>query len=367
MRVMFTGGGTLGSVTPQLAIYEELKAQYTARGESVDALWIGTRTGPEKDIISLHHIPFVFIVAGKLRRYVSIRNFFDPLLILVGIVQALWHIWRFRPDIIVHAAGYVGVPVLAAGYALGKKSVTLQIDFYPSLSNLIGAHFSSAVGIVTEDQKKYFQSRKTYIVGVPTRVPASGERHEELQQTCRSLRRQLGVNDGESIVMITGGGTGAQSLNELVEQSISSLCECAHVVHVTGKDKEGKSEALAHRYASYHPFEFLRGEMIALEALSDVVVTRAGIGTLSELSALSKPTIIIPIPRTHQEKNADYFYSHHAVLVLSQDSLTPEAFSKAVCGLLADTKAREELSKNIHAVLPDNAAKRAVDMIRSVL
>lgn len=367
MRVIFTGGGTLGSVTPQLAIYEELKAQHAARGESVDALWIGTRKGPEKDIISLHHIPFVSIVSGKLRRYVSMQNFFDPVLILVGIVQALWHIWRFRPDVIVHAAGYVGVPVLAAGYALGRKSITLQIDFYPSLSNLIGARFSSAVGVVTEDQKKYFPSRKTYIVGVPTRVPVTAQRAEELQQTCRSLRQHLGIKDGESIVMITGGGTGAQSLNELVEQSVSLLGGCAHIIHVTGKGKEGKSEALARQYAVYHPFEFPRGEMLALEALSDVVVTRAGIGTLSELSALSKPTIIIPIPRTHQEKNADYFSSHDAARVLSQDTLTPEAFSKAVCELLADKKAREELSKNIHAVLPDNAAKRAVDMMRSVL
>ncbi|MDP2630355.1 MAG: glycosyltransferase [Candidatus Uhrbacteria bacterium] len=367
MRIIFTGGGTLGSVTPQLVIYEELKARYALQGTSVDALWIGTGTGPEKDIVSIYHIPFVSIVAGKLRRYFSVRNFFDPFLTFAGIVQALWHIWRFRPDIIVHAAGYVGVPVLAAGYALGKKSITLQIDFQPSLSNLIGARFSSAVGIVTEKQKKYFPSQKTHIVGVPTRVPSSGEHYEELVRTQRGLRQRLGIKDGESVIMITGGGTGARSLNELVEQSISLLCECAHVIHVTGKGKEGKSEELARRHTTYHPFEFPRGEMIALEALSDVVVTRAGMGTLSELSALGKPIIIIPISKSHQEKNAEYFFSHHAALVLRQDILTPETFSKAVCGLLKDKKAREELSKSIRTVLPDNAAKRAVDMIQSVL
>ena len=367
MRILFTGGGTLGSVTPQLAIYEELKAQYAMQGVFVDALWIGTRTGPERDIVSIHHIPFVSITAGKLRRYFSIRNFYDPFLILAGIVQSVWHIWRFRPDVIVHAAGYVGVPVLAAGYALGKKCITLQIDFYPSLSNLISARFSSAVGVVTEEEKKYFPTRKTYIVGVPTRVPLTGKRYEELLQTCQNLREQFSIKKDESVILILGGGTGAQTLNELVEQSISSLVACAHVIHLTGKGKMGKSIALASAYLNYHPLEFSRDEMIALEALSDIVVTRAGMGTLAELSALSKPSIIIPIPKSHQEKDADYFSSHHAALVLPQDTVTPETFSKAVCGLVTDKRAREELSKNIHALLPDNAAKRVVDMIHSVL
>ncbi len=367
MRILFTGGGTLGSVTPQLAVYEELTARYAQQGQSVEALWIGTRSGPERELIHTYHIPFISIASGKLRRYVSIRNFFDPLLILIGILQAVWHIWRFRPDIILHAAGYVGVPVVAAGSVLGKKSVTLQLDFQPSLSNLIGARFSAAVGVATQEQKQYFPSKKTVVVGIPTRVPTLAEQQAALHRMSLAIKKRLHITAGEKSVLIMGGGTGAQSLNESVEACVESLVQYAHIIHITGRGKKGNSEELARTYHRYHPFEFPSDEMIAFESLADVVVTRAGMGTLAELSALGKPTIIIPIPNTHQEKNANYFLTREAALVLSNITLTPKIFIQTVSGLLESTHAQGGLSKNMKTALPSDAAKKVADMIQKLV
>lgn len=363
MRILFTGGGTLGSVTPQLAVYEELHARFSLQRQSVSALWIGTKAGPEQTIVHTYQIPFVSIASGKLRRYRSIRNFFDPFLVCVGILQAAWHIWRFAPDVIMHAAGYVGVPVLVAGYLLGKKSITLQLDCEPSLSNLIGARFSSTVGVATEEQKKYFSSKKTELVGIPTRIPATPAKYQALEDLSRDIKKRLRISDDEKVVLITGGGTGATSLNDSVQECVRSLVQYAHIIHITGKGKKGNSDTLARAYPRYHPFEFPLDEMIAFEAIADVVVTRAGMGTLAELSALAKPTIIIPLPNSHQEKNARYFHSLHAALVLSHASLTPEMFEKTVRDLLLDTHEQSVLSQNMKVALPRDAAKKVADMI----
>ncbi len=361
MNILFCGGGTLGSVTPLLAVFEKMRETCLLRREPLFASWIGTRSGPERELVERAGIPFYVCTAGKVRRYVDVRTIIAPILFFAGCIQAFILILRLRPSVIMNAASFVGVPVIIAGWILRKKIIILQIDIVPSLSNLLAAPFAHLIGVAVRDEMNSFNPLKTRIVGVPVRSIKTGD------AVCEKLRASVPMDTAGPFIYITGGGTGAGSLNELVWQSLSYLEGVGHIIHVTGKDKFGQSNVLAKRFPCYHPYEFLSDTSMAFSACADIVVTRAGIGTLSELSYLGKPTIIIPLLHSQQEKNADYAFQRKAAHVLSHASLTPEMFAASIRDLLEDRAERETLSKNISTLFPQNASRAVVDLVYSLL
>ncbi|MEK7122276.1 MAG: UDP-N-acetylglucosamine--N-acetylmuramyl-(pentapeptide) pyrophosphoryl-undecaprenol N-acetylglucosamine transferase [Patescibacteria group bacterium] len=340
MNILFTGGGTLGSVTPLLAVYEELSR------DGVKAHWIGTRMGPERTLVERAGIPFFAMTTGKVRRYIHWRNLVDPFLLVIGFVQAFIFLFRVRPDMIVNAGSFVGVPVVIAGWLIGIPSVIIQLDVEPVRSNLLTAPIASAICVAVVETAHHFPKEKTTVTGIPVR---------------KLMSRPKPTSDRLTL-LVTGGGIGAQKINELVLSSLDRLTSVADVIHYTGAFKDEEGLKAAQRNARYHPIAF--GMKMTDLVRADVVVTRAGMGTLAELAMLGKPAVVIPLPDSPQEVNARYFENRHAAIVRSQKELTPERFADEVIELLDNEAIRQSLSRAIVKVFPHDASKRVAEIIQ---
>lgn len=345
-RIIFTGGGTLGSVTPLLAFYEE----HVRDHPSVRALWIGTRQGPEWRLVEKYRIKGRKIYTGKIRRYFSVRNFLDPFLLFIGCLQSLYHIMMFRPSLIVNAGSYVGVPVVWAAWLVGVPVVLLQLDIRPSLSNMITSFAAKYIFASCDEAAKRLPRTKTSVTGIPIRSDlkqAQAMRSSSVRS--RAIREKFGIMDDKPSILISGGGTGAVFLNILGRDLAFRNDGAYHIIAITGSGKFESSETLP---SHYHPFPFLEELFPLALSVCDIVISRAGMGTISELAYLAKPTILIPIPESHQRDNAAYCESKNAAIHIAQEHATSERINAIVIDLLSDQKHRASLSNHIHTLFP---------------
>lgn len=323
-RIFLSGGGTAGSVMPLLAVAEHLP--------NLELHFVGTQYGVERSLIP-HTMRYHAIMAGKLRRYMSWRNVIDPLYVAFGFLQSLWLMMRYRPAAVVSAGGFIAVPVVWAAWLTGCRSIVHQQDIQVGLATRLTTPFAQ---VVTKAFPDIALAGADWI-GNPVR---------DLTPTTQTFS----IDEQYPTVFIFGGGTGAAAINDLVT---ADLCEFTNVIHVTGN---GKTKAkLTH--PRYHAYELLHDEMKEAYAKADVVVARAGLATISELASLGKPAIIIPMPNTHQQINADYLNLHNAALILNQTQLTSELFTQKLKNLLENPQQQKQLSENIHELSQPTAAR----------
>jgi len=342
MRIIFSGGGTIGSVSPLLAIYEGVKQQQP----NAEFLWLATKNGPEKKLITDYGIKIKEISSGKLRRYFSLRNFFDPWFIFFGFVQSFFILLKFKPQIIITAGGFVAVPVVWVAWLLRIPSIIHQQDVVPGLANKLMAPFAKIVLVTFQESLKDFPKNKTVLAGNPVR---SDILNGDKQRGYDFFK----LDSAKPVVLIIGGGTGAVKLNELVFSSLGSLVKFCQVIHITG----GKTKDIA-EHENYRHFDFLTKEMSLAYAAADVVVSRGGMSALTELAALRKPSIIIPIAGSHQENNATEFFKKNAIKILNQKKLTAENFSASIKHLVEDKVEQQNLSRNMEKVMLQDATQR---------
>lgn len=354
MKVVFSGGGTMGSVVPLLAVAEALKDKYP----DVDYYWLGTKDGPEVKVIKNYNIEFKAILAGKWRRYFSGQNFLDVLKIMVGFFQAMMMLIKWRPDVIVSAGGYVAVPVVWAGWLLGVPSLIHQQDVRPGLANKLCAGCANKITVCFESSVKYFKLSKTVVVGNPVRELLKQREAEEIKQ---EVSEKYGLKKDLPIVLIMGGGTGSSALNKLVISSLDELTKFSQIVHISG-GRINNINLQELDIENYYHYEFLVDNTELLQA-ADVVVSRAGMGSLTEIAYLSKPAIIIPIPNSHQEDNADYFFQRGAVIKIDQSELNKDKFIAAVKELLINRQQAKRLSQTVHGVIKWGTEERIAEMI----
>ncbi len=349
MRVVFTGGGTLGSVTPLIAAAAALRAG----DPGVELSWIGTRSGPEAATVGEAGITFRSVSSGKLRRYFSLNNFADLFRIAAGFFQALGLLGRLRPDVVVSAGGFVAVPVVWAAAARRIPVHVHQEDIRPGLANRLTAPFAASFSVAFEKSLKDFAKRRPVWTGNPVRAELfTGSRAE--------ARRLFGLEEGTPTVLVIGGGTGAGTLNQLVRAALPGLTPAVQVLHLTGR---GKLDPLPGAPARYHPIDFLGADMRHAYAAADLVVTRAGMGVLTELAALGLPAVIVPMPDSHQEDNAAFFERAGAAVVISEKKTFSKAFGEAVVGLAADRPRLEALRAAMSRLNRSDAAAALAGLI----
>lgn len=332
---------------PLLAIKEEIEK----RGVEAQYLWLGTRKGPEKELVEAEKIKFEPIVAAKWRRYFSLKNIFTPFLLLIAFAQSLLKIFQFNPDVILTAGSFVAVPVAWAGKLFSKKIVVHQQDWQKGLANKLMAPLADLITVTFKESLESFPAKKVYWTGNPVRGNfLAGNKEAAIKKF--NLEKNLPT------LLIMGGGTGALALNKIVAESLPELVKFCQIIHLSGEGK--KIDVYDERY---HPFEFLTGDYKHAFAAADLVVCRAGLGTLTELAHLNKPAIVIPLPGTHQEDNVDYFARKKSVLVISQDCLTAPVLVEKVKKLLFNETEKRELSDNLEKVMKVGAEKEIVDLI----
>ncbi|MDD5566861.1 MAG: undecaprenyldiphospho-muramoylpentapeptide beta-N-acetylglucosaminyltransferase [Patescibacteria group bacterium] len=352
MKIIFAGGGTGGSATPLLAVADEIGEKYP----EADFLFIGTQYGPEGNLVREKGMGFQAISAGKLRRYFSWRNFIDPFRVLAGFFQSLKILKEYRPDVILAAGSFVSVPVVWAAWFLHIPALIHQQDVIPSLANKMLQRIATLITVTFESSLKNFPKEKTIWVGNPIR--------EELLTGSRDAgQKDFGLDPSLPTVLVFGGGTGAQKINEMMMEMIFKLTKFCQVVHLFGKEKmmyKIKEER-------YHGYEFLVGEMKEAFAVADIVLCRAGLGSLTEVAAVGLPAIIIPMPDTHQEANAAVFKRANAAVVLDQSTVDPDFLVNVIHGLLSNMEWRRVLSKNIRQLVKPEAREILADKLLSLI
>ena len=337
----------MGSVSPLIAAYQEIKKI----DPMIEFLFVGTKDGPEKVAVASYKINFKTIASGKLRRYFSWNNFIDPFRVAIGFLQALGLIIKFKPNVVMVAGGFVGVPVAWAAWFLRVPVLIHQQDIIPGLANKLMANIATRITVSFDISLKDFRFKKTVLTGNPVR--------EEFFHCDRQKSQEFfGLKADLPTLLILGGGTGAKSINEVTEKSLSHLLPFCQVIHLTGAGKKINLEA-----ENYHQYEFLTNEMPEALCAADLVVSRSGISTLSELIISSKPTILIPIFSSHQEYNAQYFQKNNAVVVLSETNLNGEIFVDVISGLLKNPGQLENLSRNIRKMMKVEGAKNIAELL----
>jgi UDP-N-acetylglucosamine--N-acetylmuramyl-(pentapeptide) pyrophosphoryl-undecaprenol N-acetylglucosamine transferase len=353
MKILFAGGGTLGPVTPLLAILESWKRA----DPSASFVWVGTKAGPEGALVREHGVKFLHIPVARLPRYVSFEWVTLPFRMAMALVTAWTIVWRERPDLIASSGGYTAVPIAYVAYLAGIPVWTHQPDVKPLLSNRLIAPVARLITVAWEATAKSFPKGKTHVVGNPVRASVrAGAKDRAATRFSLDLARPT--------VLIFGGGTGATWLNHMAMDLAPWLTERANVIHVTGI---GKMKASYQRFGkNYHAVEFLGADMADAIAAADVVLGRAGMGTISELSALGKPAIIVPLSPSPQEDNARILRDTRAAIVFSQPLTTLGDLKKAIQHLLENPAERKALGSRLAQVLPTDGADLLVERLRQL-
>lgn len=361
--IILSGGGTGGSVTPLLAVARKLWTE----DPNLRLIFVGGKRGPEKELVmtsnfSGQQLEFRSLPAGKLRRYFAWQNFFDIFKILAAFFLALNLIRKEKPGVVVGAGSFVSVPLTWAAYICRVPVIVHQQDVRPGLANRLMAPFARLVTVVFEKSLRDYGPEAVWI-GNPFNEPSNVNSNISQKVAC-------GLCPTKPLLVITGGGTGSAAINELVFQSVAKLSAAAQIMHLTGKGKapSASEQARLAQYSDYHHAELLsNAEVFNLLIAADLVVSRCGLATLTELSALAKPAILIPMPKSHQEDNAAVFAQAKAALVLNQAELDAEKFSEAVLQILHDPIRREELSRHIGRFMKKDAAQIMASFILEIL
>ncbi|MCI6966717.1 undecaprenyldiphospho-muramoylpentapeptide beta-N-acetylglucosaminyltransferase [bacterium] len=316
-KIILTGGGSAGHVTPNLALLPQLQA------EGIEVHYIGTADGIERTIVSERSdITYHVISSGKLRRYFSWKNFTDPFRVLRGMFQARRIMREVKPAAVFSKGGFVSVPVVIAAHGKHIPVVTHESDYTPGLANKINAKFADKICVTFEDTLSHVGAK-----GVHTGTPIRPELYEGDKARGLSF---LGFDDKKPILLVMGGSLGAAAVNDAVRAALPKLLASYDIVHLCGKGKVEESLA----QPGYRQFEYVNEELPDVLAATDIVVSRAGANAVFEFLALSKPALLIPLPRSasrgDQILNAGYFARKGFAMVLEQESLTPETLLDAV-------------------------------------
>lgn len=318
-KIVFTGGGTAGHVMPNIALITELQP----KGWQID--YIGSADGVEKAMITAINIPYHQVSSGKLRRYFSWKNFFDPLKIALGIGQSFRLLKQLNPDVVFSKGGFVAFPVVVGAWLNRIPVVAHESDMTPGLANRLSFPFISKICVTFALSKKYFKRpEKIEITGTPIRK-------ELLQGHAANGLKRCGFNQQKPCLLVIGGSQGAHAINACVRQSLDTLCQRFQVIHLCGKGKVDPSFA---NRADYCQLEYANDELADLFAASELVVSRAGANTLYEILALAKPHILIPlsakVSRGDQLQNARYFHQQGISRVVYEEDLTPITLLAAI-------------------------------------
>lgn len=351
-KILLTGGGTAGHVTPNIALIPYLKEA----GFEIE--YMGSYNGIEKKLIEEQGIPYYGISSGKLRRYIDLKNLTDPARILKGYREAMKYMKTNRPDIVFSKGGFVSVPVIFAASKAHIPVVVHESDLTPGLANKLSIPRADKICYNFPETAQYLPEGKSIHTGLPVRRQLlDGDPHKGYAF--------CGFPEDKPIIMIIGGSLGSASINEVVREALPELLKKVYVAHICGK---GKTDPSLNDLTGYKQFEYVSDTLPDLFAAADVIVSRAGANVIYEIVALRKPSVLIPLgtdaSRGDQILNANSFKRRGFAEVLMEDHLTKEALYNDIVEVSHN---RESYINAMNAEKKEDSAKLVTDVILEVL
>ena len=349
-KIVLTGGGTAGHITPNIALLPELeKAGY-------EVFYIGSYDGMEKRLMADYHIPYYGIATGKFRRYFNLKNFSDPFRVLKGFSEARKILKELQPDVVFSKGGFVSVPVVRAAASLKIPCVIHESDMTTGLANKICIPSAAKVCCNFPETLKYLPKDKAVLTGSPIRA-------ELLEGDRKAGLSYAHLTEDKPVLLIIGGSLGSVAVNTAVRKILPQLLNTFQVIHICGKGNLDESLIGTEGYVQY---EYVDAPLKHLFAAADVVISRAGANSICELLALRKPNLLIPLSaaasRGDQILNADSFARQGFSKVLKEEDLSDKALSTAVFDLY---KNRETYINAMEKSSLSNAVETITSLIES--
>ncbi|MFA9463543.1 MAG: undecaprenyldiphospho-muramoylpentapeptide beta-N-acetylglucosaminyltransferase [Velocimicrobium sp.] len=317
-RIVLTGGGTAGHVTPNIALLPRLKE------EGFEVHYIGSYHGIERTLIEEFDVPYYGISSGKLRRYFDPKNFSDPFKVIKGYTQASSLLKKIKPDVVFSKGGFVSVPVVLAAKRRHIPTIIHESDMTPGLANKLCIPCATKICANFPETVKLLSPDKTVLSGSPIR-------QELLQGNKKAGLDFCGFTPNKPVLLIIGGSLGSTVVNESVRAILPKLLETFQIIHLCGS---GKLDETLSSTKGYVQFEYIKKELTDLFAAADLVISRAGANAICELLTLKKPNILIPLSaaasRGDQILNAASFEKQGYSYVLQEESLTKDSLLNAV-------------------------------------
>lgn len=347
-KIIMTGGGSAGHVTPNLALLPKLK------NKGYEVLYIGSKDGIEKEIIKKANIPYFEISCGKLRRYFDIKNFSDPFKVVKGIFDANKVLKKEKPDVVFSKGGFVAVPVVISAYLNKIPVIAHESDLTPGLANKLSAPYCTKLCVTFPESIKHIKEDKGVLTGTPIR--------EELLLGSREKGLSLcGFTQNRPVLLIIGGSLGSKYINDLVRDSLTELLKKYNVIHICGK---GNFDGNLAKLQGYKQFEYITEELPHIMKAADMVVSRAGANAIYEFLALRKPNLLIPLSkkssRGDQILNAASFENSGYSMVVQEEDINSKKLEEKI----------DELYKNRNAyikAMEESTVKNGVDKIIDII
>lgn len=317
-KIVLTGGGTAGHVTPNLALIPFLKE------DGWEVIYIGSEKGIERSLIEAEGIPYYSIPTGKLRRYLSKENFSDMFRVVKGVAEAKKRIKEIKPDLVFSKGGFVAVPVVLAAKANGVPVIIHESDITPGLANKIAMPFAKVICTTFPETLGHISKQKGVHTGSPIRKELFEGNRQKGLETC-------GFDGNKPVLLMMGGSLGAVKLNQCLRAELPALLQKFDIIHLCGK---GNLETDLLKQKGYKQFEYVSAGLADLFASADVIVSRAGSNSICEFLALKKPHLLIPLSknasRGDQILNAASFAKQGFARVLPEEEMTPESLMENI-------------------------------------
>lgn len=359
--IILAGGLSGGPIKPLLAIAKYWQEQ----DANIVPVIIDVKNSVSKSLAQDEGYLWHRIITGKIRRYWSFWNIISPFMMFIGFIQAFVLLRKYKPIMVLGAGGFAQTPLIVMAWILRIPKLIHQQDVLVTLSNRLCAPFANIITTTFEFSirdfhqgtglgMKYITGTKVFWTGNPTVA-------SKTTYTKSHAKKHFGLHDHLPTLLVFGGGTGSAAINQIIVDSLPELTKVVQVLHITGI---GKGNFVS--MENYHSLEFA-DEMGLFYSASDIVLARAGLGTLTELAEYGRPSIIVPMPKTHQELNAELLYRTKSALVLDQEDLDGQILINAIRKILFNHEYEKTLTHNIRAIFPKHADQKVVHLIQQYL
>ncbi len=365
IRIVLTGGGTGGHLFPLVAVARKI-VELSKSGDygETEVYYLGPglflESSLEREEINFH---YTILVTGKWRRYISFKNFIDLFKVFIGFIQALWKVLVIMPDAIFSKGGYGSIATVLAGWLYHIPIILHESDSAPGFANRLLAPFATFIAISFDEAARHFPSNKTYFTGEAIRDAFFSPSNPEKE------RAMLHLTTKKPVILVLGGSQGAQKINNIVLDILPNLLEVAEVIHQTGDENYNSvfnesrvvlEGVTGTELISYHPVNFLvEPEYIAAMHSADVVISRSGAGSIFEIAAAGKASILIPITNSsndHARRNA-YVFKDERAEIIEETNLTPNLVLSIIASILNNPEKKKKMEERAKEFATPDAAK----------